>query len=99
MVGRAGGAEHLALPGLDHALQHLTALTGLGVGHADAWNLVADLGVPVRELLPKLEGALGDEAETAPLEGGAQLHGLGDHLEREWFARLSHHAAVLVLDL
>ena len=32
---RAGGAEHLALPRLEHALEHLAALAGLRVGDPD----------------------------------------------------------------
>ena len=47
---RAGGAEHLALPRLDHALEHLAALAGLRVGDPHAGHLEADLGVEVGEL-------------------------------------------------
>ena len=46
-LGRAGRAEHLALPRLDHALQHLAALAGLGVGDAHAGHAEAPLGVEV----------------------------------------------------
>ena len=68
-VGRAGRAEHLALPRLDHALEHLAALARLRVGDPDARHLEAQLGVPVRELGSQLQRALGDEAQAAPLEG------------------------------
>src|SRR3954453_6247242 len=44
---RAGRAEHLALPRLDDALEHLTALAGLRVGHAHAGDAEAPLGVEV----------------------------------------------------
>ena len=46
-LGRAGGAEDLALPRLDDALEHLAALAGLGIGDAHAGDLVAQLGVEV----------------------------------------------------
>src|SRR5215207_474833 len=95
----AGGAEHLALPGLDHALEHLAALAGLRVGDPHTGDLVADLGVPVGELPPQLQRALGDEPEPAPLEGRPQLHRLCDRLQRQRVALLADHAAVLVLDL
>ena len=44
---RARGAEDLALPRLDHALQHLAALAGLGIGDAHAGHREAQLGVEV----------------------------------------------------
>ena len=42
---RAGGAEHLALPRLEHALEHLAALAGLRVGDPDARHREQPLGV------------------------------------------------------
>ena len=47
VLGRAGGAEHLAFPGLDHALQHLAALARLRIGDPHARHLEAHLGVEV----------------------------------------------------
>src|SRR5207237_9569060 len=82
---RARGAEHLALPGLEHALEHLAALACLGVGDADARHLEQQLGVERGVPVPHLERGVGDEAETAPLEVGAQLHGLADALSATVF--------------
>ena len=48
MLGCAGRAEDLALPGLEHTLEYLSALAGLRVGDPDARNDVANLGVEVR---------------------------------------------------
>src|SRR6202042_2143671 len=45
VLGRARGTEHLALPWLDHALEHLSALAGFGICNAHARNLEAVLGV------------------------------------------------------
>src|SRR5947208_1238614 len=75
-LGRAAGAEDLALPRLDDALEHLAALAGLRVGDADAGNAVGDLGVEVGVGLGQLQPALRDEAHPAPLEVGAQLEDL-----------------------
>src|SRR5947209_15418688 len=52
----AGGAEHLALPRLDDALEDLAALARLGVGHPHAGHLELQLGVPRRVLLTELQG-------------------------------------------
>ena len=49
-LGRAGGAEDLALPGLDRADEHLAALAGLRVVDPRPGNLEAGLGVPLGEL-------------------------------------------------
>jgi hypothetical protein len=49
---RARGAEDLALPRLDHALEHLAALARLRVGDADARHAEAQLGVEVRRRPP-----------------------------------------------
>ena len=46
-LGRARGAEHLALPRLDDALEHLAALARLRVGDAHAGHAEAPLGVEV----------------------------------------------------
>jgi hypothetical protein len=56
MLGRAGGAEDLALPGLEHTLEYLAALAGLRVGDAHARYGVAELGVEVRVGVRELEG-------------------------------------------
>ena len=97
--GRARGAEHLALPRLDHALEHLAALARLRVGHAHAGHAEAHLGVEVGVGVGELQPALRDEAEPAPLEVRPQLEHLGHHLERALVALVGHHARVLVLDL
>src|SRR5215216_6317589 len=45
VLGRAGGAEHLALPRLNDALEHLPALARLRVGDPHAGHREAALGV------------------------------------------------------
>src|SRR5919204_4096211 len=98
-LGRARRSEHLALPRLDHALQHLAALARLGIGYADARDVEPKFRVPVGERRPELQRALRDEAEAPPLERRPQLHRLGDRLERARIPFLAHDARVLVLDL
>ncbi len=95
----AGGAEHLALPGFEHALEHLAALARLGIGDPHAGHAEQQLGVEVRVGLPHLERGVGDEPEAAPLEVGPQLHGLADGLQRDQVAVPGHHPGVLVLHL
>src|SRR5919198_3546248 len=48
VLGRAGGAEDLALPRLDHTFQDLAALARLRVGPAHARHAEAPLGVELR---------------------------------------------------
>ena len=95
---RAGGAEHLALPGLEHSLQHLAALARLGIRDANPGHGEHLLGVELRELVAQLESALADEAEAAPLEMRAELEDACEHLERLGVALVVHDTAVLVLD-
>src|SRR5215217_74704 len=97
MLGRAGGPEHLALPRLDDALEHLAALTRLGVGHAHARDAEALLGVEVGVGGAEGERGLRDEAEAAPLEVRAQHEHLRERLERLEVALLRDDALVLVL--
>src|SRR5207302_10481713 len=80
-LGRAGGAEDLALPRLDDALQHLAALAGLRVGHPYAGHREDLLGVEGGVLVAHLEGRVGDEPEAPPLEVRPELNDLVDHLE------------------
>ena len=47
LFGRAFASEKFALRGLEHAFQDFAALRGFGVGHADAGNSEALLGVPL----------------------------------------------------
>src|SRR5579859_2491732 len=82
VLGRARAPEHLALPGLDHALQDLAALAGLRVGDADAGHLVANLGVEAAVGLGQLQCALRDEPEAPPLEMRSQLEHLGQNGQR-----------------
>ena len=96
---RARRAEHLALPRLEHALEHLAALAGLGVGHPHARHREPPLGVPSGVRSRQLQRRLGDEAEPAPLEVRAQLEHLGHRLERRRVALPRHDPGVLVLDL
>ena len=77
----ARGAEHLAFPRLEHALEHLTALAGLRVGHPHPGHLEQQFRVHGRVLLAHLERRVRDEAEAAPLEVGPQLHRLADGLQ------------------
>ena len=98
-LGRAGGAEHLALPRLDHALEHLAALARLRVGDAHAGHAEAQLRVELGVRLRQLQAAVGDEAQAAPLEVRTQLEDLGHHLERAQVALVGDDAPVLVLDL
>src|SRR5919108_140152 len=96
---RAGGPEDLALPRLDDALQHFAALAGLRIRDAHSGDAVPHLRVEVRELGTELERALRDEAEPAPFERRAQLHGLSQRLERAGVALVPHDSRILVLDL
>ena len=57
-------------------------------------DLEADLGVPVGELRPQLQGALRDEAQPAPLEVVRSSHGLGDRPQRQRVALLADDHAV-----
>ena len=99
VLGRAGGAEDLALPRLDDALEHLAALARLRVGDAHAGHAVAPLGVEVGVGVGQAQRALGDEAQAAPLEVRAQREDLGHHLQRAQVALVGDDAPVLVLDL
>src|SRR3954453_14246091 len=94
---RAGRAEPLALPRLDDALEHLTALAGLRIGDADAGDLVAQLGVEVRVRVGEPQTALGDEPHPAPLEVRPKREPPGEHLEPPQVALVRDDAAVLVL--
>src|SRR5215213_4503813 len=97
VLGSARGAEHLALPWLDDALEDLAALACLRVRDAHSGDREAALRVEVRVGLADREGALGDEAEPAPLEVRPQHEHLGEHLERAQVALLRDDALVLVL--
>src|SRR3954470_13322944 len=76
-LGRARGAEDLALPRLYDALQNLAALARLGIRDAHAGDAPAQLRVQVRVRRGQLEPALRDEAHAAPLEVRPQLENLG----------------------
>ena len=65
---RAGGPEDLALPGLDHALQHLAALAGLGSATRTPGPPSAARRRSPRRRPRACSAALRDEAEPAPLE-------------------------------
>src|SRR5215210_584526 len=99
MLGRAGGAEDLALPGLEDAFEHLAALAGFRIGDAHAWHGVAQLGVEVRIGVRELEGRLGYKAHPAPLEVRAELEDLGHALQGSEVAFPGDDPTVLVLDL
>src|SRR5689334_7875005 len=99
MLRGALPAEQLALVGLEHALQHLAALGGLGVGHPHTGKAEATLGVPLGVAVADLEGGLGNETEASPLEVWSKLEDLGHGSERGDVAFPRHHAAVLVLHL
>ena len=80
--GVHAGAEHLALPGLDHTLEDLAALARLGVGHPDPGYREAAARHPTAANSgPQFQGALGDEAQPAPFEMRSQLEYLGHHLQ------------------
>src|SRR5215469_8955196 len=59
---RTGGAEDLAHPGFDDALEDLTTLAGFGISHTQPRHLIAQLGVPVGKLWTQLQRAMRDEA-------------------------------------
>ena len=99
MLGRARGAKHLALPRLDHALEHLTALTRLRVGDADVGRLKTSFGVELGVGIRQPQRRLRDEPESAPLEVRAQREHLGHHLQRLQVAVRRNDPLVLVLDL
>src|SRR4051795_1479592 len=61
---RAGRAEHLALPRLDDALEHLTALAGLRIGDADAGDAEAQLGVVVGVGVAQPQPRVADEPQA-----------------------------------
>src|SRR5918992_3511564 len=96
---RAGGAEDLALPRLDYSLEHLATLARLGIGDADARDVVAQFCIPVRIGARKFERALRDKAEPSPLEVRAKLKDFLENVERARVALPKNHPAVLVLDL
>src|SRR5215204_3341968 len=99
MLGRAGRAEDLALPGLEHTLEYLAALTGLRVGDAHTRYGVTQLGVEVRVGIRELEGRLDYKAHPAPLEVRSELEDLGHALQGSEVALPGDDPAVLVLDL
>src|SRR4051794_18744313 len=99
VLGGARGAEDLALPRLDDALEHLAALACLRVGDPHARDAEALLGVEGRVGVREAQRALRDEPQAPPLEVRAQREDLGEHLERAQVALVGHDAAVLVLDL
>src|SRR5919112_4109723 len=99
MLGRAGGAEDLAFPGVEYALEYLATLTGLRVGDTHTWYGVAQFGVEVRVGVRELEGRLGYKAHPPPLEVRTKLEDLGHALEGRKVAFPGDDPAVLVLDL
>src|SRR5215216_2195864 len=99
MLGPAGRAEDLALPGLEDALEDLAALARLRVGDAHAGNGVAQLGVEIRVGVRELQGGLGYEAHPPPLEVRAELEDFCHALEGCKIAFPGYDPAVLVLDL
>src|SRR5215212_4133026 len=99
MVRRAGRAEDPALVGLEHALQDLAALAGLGVSHPHARRGVAQLGVEIRVSWRELERGLGDKAEAPPLEVRTKFEDIGHALEGGEVPLPEDDPAVLVLDL
>src|SRR5688572_1249529 len=68
VLRRARGAEDLALPRLDHALEDLAALARLGIGHPHAGHAEPPLGVQLFIRRRQLQRALRDEPQPAPLE-------------------------------
>src|SRR4051794_7771597 len=99
VLGRARGAEDLALPRLDDALEDLAALARLGVGHAHARDREAALGVEFGVGVRQPQRALRDEAEAAPLEVRAEREHLGHRPQRRRVALVRDDALVLVLHL
>src|SRR5450755_3384432 len=99
VLGRAGRSEHLALPRLDHPLEHLAALAGLGIGDPHVGGREALLGVELRVGVGQAQGALRDEAQPPPLKVRTQREHLGHHLERAEVALLGDDSLVLVLHL
>src|SRR5215217_5521075 len=99
MLGRAGRAEDLALPGLEHTLEYLAALAGLRVGDAHARYAVTQLGVEVRIGVRELEGRLGYKAHPPPLEVRTEFEDLSHALQCREVAFPGDDPAVLVLDL
>src|SRR5262249_3129971 len=68
-----GRPEHLAFPGFQHALEHLTTLTGLGIGHAHAGDGEAAFSVKVSKGIPHLQRRVGDKPKATPLEVRTQF--------------------------
>src|SRR5579884_2360728 len=99
MLRRAGGAEHLALPWLDDALQHLAALAGFRVGDPGVRHRELPLRVERGVLLPYPDAGMVDRTEAAPFKEFAQLVYFRDRPQRRGIARVRNDAGVLVLDL
>src|SRR5471030_2641326 len=70
LVGSALLAEQLALRRLQHALQHLPALSGLRIGDSHARYGKAAFGVPLSVRLSNPESRLRDKAQSLPLKYG-----------------------------
>src|ERR1700712_2744255 len=74
---RTRRAEHLALPRLNHTLEHLSALACLRIGDADTRHIEPELRVEFGVVVVNLEGTLRNESQSAPFEVWPQFECLG----------------------
>src|SRR5262249_42792922 len=91
--------EHLAFPGFQHALEHLTTLAGLRVSHTHARDGAAAFSVKASKSIPDLQRRVGDKPEATPLEVRTQLHHLMNDLQGLAVAVPRYHRSVLVFHL
>src|ERR1700693_1980362 len=96
---RAFLSKQLALRGLEHSFQHLTALGRLGIGDANTGDPEALLSVPLRVSIADTQSGLRNETHAAPLEIGTQLEDLGHGSQSRPAALPRDHALVLIFHL
>src|ERR1700685_2823781 len=96
MLGGTLFRKKLALMRLEHALQNLSALRRLGVGHAHAGNFEALPRTPRRVAVADAQRRLGDESQSSPFKVRTQLENLRHRAKRGAVSFPWHHALVLI---
>src|SRR5579862_8056898 len=99
MLRRALFAKELALRGLEHALQHFSALRGFRIRHAHPWNFEALLCVPLGIALTDAQSRLRNEAQAPPFEVRAQFKDISHRPQGSAIPFPRNHTLILVLDL
>ena len=96
---RAGGAERLALDGLDDASQHFAALAGLGIGDRHIRDREFALCVETGVGVAQPHAGMIDRTQAPPFAELAQFVDLRDGAQSRRVAGLLNDPRILIFDL